>query len=73
MEPSPSNPRRYHNFILSIWQAQSSRAGAAWHFRLENPHTGERNGFKQLHDLIMYLQRWTEQPPPSEEPDSPVF
>lgn len=52
----------YHNFILSVWQDNNSLSSAqpVWRFSLENPHTGERTGFTSTHELMCYLQHWTQ-------------
>lgn len=45
---------RYKNFILAIWYE-----GDCARFRLENPHTNERFGFKNLTALAEFLEAWT--------------
>ena len=54
-------PVRYHMFILSLWQESGAQPNAppVWRLSLENPHNGERSGFKELADFFLYLQRWT--------------
>lgn len=53
----------YHNFILTIWAEASERLSQPlrWHFRLENPHTAEQQGFKTVSDLTTFLSQWTNQ------------
>lgn len=55
-------PFRYHLFILSLWE-ESGRTPPDhplnWRFSLENPHTSERIGFKNLTELTHFLDNWT--------------
>ncbi len=61
-------PLRYHSFILTLWQ----EAGAApdqpqvWRFRLEDPHGTVRRGFKDIAELVRFLEEWTAVPPKKE-------
>lgn len=67
MPPNPSDrPARYHTFLLKLWE----EAGRApnWRCSLENPHTGERVGFKDLAELTIFLTRWMAAPPSGERP-----
>ena len=59
MPQDPITPPRYHLFILSLW----AEAGSApnWRCSLENPHTGERKGFKNIEELATFLQAWIAQ------------
>lgn len=67
------SPRRrtthYHSFILTLWQEgePAGEAAANWRFRLENPHTGERIGFRSAVELGAYFARWAVQEPPAGE------
>ncbi len=63
-------PRRYHFFILGLWLQPGRRPGgpAAWRYSLENPHTSERRGFKDVTELMTFLAEWTAAPPPEELP-----
>ncbi len=53
-------PARYHIFVLSRWEAGSSYPGgpAVWRYSLEDPHTSERRGFKDLEQLNLFLTQW---------------
>lgn len=55
-------PPRYHTFLLSLWDEAGGTP--AWRCSLENPHTGERRGFKTINELAAYLKEWTQKPPP---------
>jgi mannose-6-phosphate isomerase-like protein (cupin superfamily) len=50
-------PLRYHTFLLSLWE--EAGGGSGWRFSLENPHTGERIGFRSPDELARYLRDWT--------------
>jgi hypothetical protein len=58
-------------FILRMWEERSPPPYHApvWRFSLEEPHTGERTGFKDLTELTRFLARYTAIPPP---PDTPA-
>jgi len=57
MPPNPADrPARYHTFLLSVWEEGGD--GLGWRFRLEDPHTGERVGFRSLSELTRYLGDW---------------
>jgi hypothetical protein len=61
----------YHSFILTIWREAVGRAdsepsteAAIWRCSLENPHTGERVGFRSADELGRFLSQWAVLPPP---------
>jgi hypothetical protein len=55
----PARTPRYHSFLLHLWD----EADAGWRCSLENPHTGERFGFRTLDDLPVFLRAWIRMPP----------
>lgn len=57
-----ARPPRYHTFLLRLWEEGGS--APVWRYSLENPHTGERLGFKTLDELRAFLEEWTQKPPP---------
>lgn len=54
---------------MAFWQEADEPADghASWRFSLEDPHTGERVGFKSIEELARHLQGQT-QPPVEDEP-----
>ncbi len=52
-------PPRYHTFLLSLWEEAGSTPN--WRCSLENPHTGERKGFRNVEELAAFLQDWLTQ------------
>lgn len=58
---STDQPPRYHTFLLSLWEEHSDGL-PVWRFSLENPHTGERLGFKALDEMVAYLRVWVQRP-----------
>ena len=52
------DPPRYCSYLLRCWQEQQlvHLGPAAWRFSLEDPHTGERQGFATFEALIAFLQ-----------------
>jgi hypothetical protein len=64
MPTSPILPGRV--FILRMWEERGPLPHHApvWRFSLEDPHTGERTGFKDLSELAQFLGRYTTIPPP---------
>lgn len=61
-------PFRHHSFILSLWVegAALPNAPPVWRYSLEDPHSVQRRGFKDLAELVRFLEEWTAVPP--EEP-----
>ncbi len=47
--------KNYHSFLLRLWRVQVD-GKVAWRASLENPFTGERKGFANLSELIVYLE-----------------
>lgn len=58
-------PLRHHSFILSLWPESGPlpHSPPAWRISLENPRTSERRGFKDLAELVQFLEEWTAVPP----------
>ena len=59
----------YHSFILKIWReavggGEPSTEAAIWRCSLENPHTGERVGFRSADELGRFLGQWAALLPP---------
>lgn len=57
----------YHSFILTMWREENEppvAAGTAWRCSLENPHTGERVGFRSADELGRFLGQWAALLPP---------
>jgi len=66
---TPQRPR-YLAYMLRLWQAGEDEA-PGWRASLENPHTGERHGFGNLAQLVVFLEEQTEttlSPPPCGRP-----
>lgn len=53
-------PQR-QSFILTLWAENDPLLAQrpVWRCSLENPYTAERQGFKNVADLLRYLERWT--------------
>ena len=50
-------PPHYRSYLLRFWQKHSrSESRAGWRFSLEDPHTGQRQGFASLEAFVAYLQ-----------------
>ena len=56
----PARPPRHEAFILRLWQDGRGREDdqPVWRLSLENPHTSERMGFKDLEALVAFLEQW---------------
>jgi hypothetical protein len=54
----PAEPPRYRAYMLRCWEVRSPQPGgpASWRFSLEDPHTGEKQGFADLNTLTEFLQ-----------------
>jgi hypothetical protein len=66
---------QYFSYMLRLWQAVSE-AGSPWRASLEDPRTGERQGFADLQGLFGYLAARTdkggaETPDRSDSPGTP--
>ncbi len=51
-------PTHYLSFLLRLWQTQD-RGHIIWRASLESPQTGERQGFANLEELMVFLQKQT--------------
>ena len=50
-----SEPRRYQAYLLRVWCATDTSGAAAWRAALEDVHTGRRQGFGSLEQLLAFL------------------
>ncbi len=59
MEQPSTVPIRYQTFLFCMWEEKVNLpiGHSSWRFRLENPQTGQRIGFKDLEKLMAYLQQ----------------
>jgi hypothetical protein len=53
------NDRPYTSYLLRLWQIQGDQ-GPVWRASLENPQTGERQGFATMQDLFTFLTEQTD-------------
>ena len=51
----PDEQRRYHSYLLRLWQANGERA-PIWRASLEDVQTGERHSFADLARLSAFLE-----------------
>jgi hypothetical protein len=53
-----NSPPRYRTFLLTLWEErnQDPNSPAVWRFRLEDPRTGQRQGFASLAEMVASLQ-----------------
>jgi hypothetical protein len=52
--------RRYIAYLLRLWQ-ESYAGTTIWRASLEDPHTGQRQGFADLERLLSFLRAQTTQ------------
>ncbi len=45
----------YRAYMLRLWKVEEGQ-GDLWHASLEEPRTGQRQGFGSLEELVRYLQ-----------------
>jgi hypothetical protein len=50
--------RRYIAYLLRLWQERHAGA-SVWRASLEDPHTGQRQGFADLDRLLRFLRDQT--------------
>lgn len=60
-------PQQYA-FLLRIWRSNSE-----WRISLENPITGERNGFSKFETFVKFLENHMDHPVQNEEEDRSSF
>ncbi|HAQ37684.1 MAG TPA: hypothetical protein DCQ58_04170 [Saprospirales bacterium] len=58
-------PQQYA-FLLRIWRSNSE-----WRISLENPITGERNGFSKFETFVKFLENHMDHPVQNEEENHP--
>ena len=51
--------RRYHAYLLRLWQANGDDGNPVWRAALEDARTGERCGFADLASLFSFLAQQT--------------
>ena len=58
-------PLGHYSFILSLWleSGASPHSPPVWRISLEDPHTSVRRGFKEMAELVRFLEEWTTVPP----------
>ena len=51
-------PPGYQAYLLRMWQERTAADGhgPVWRFQLEEPHTGRRQGFRDLDALLAELR-----------------
>jgi hypothetical protein len=51
-------PPRYRSYLLTFWEERNQDPGlpAVWRFRLEDPRTGQQQGFATLERLVAALE-----------------
>ena len=69
MTASKEGEPRYMAFLLRVWREDSPES---WRITLENPHSGERHGFRSLQALFAFLEEHMAHPPPSPTTDEDV-
>ena len=51
------NLQDYNAYLLRIWREEE---GLPWRATLQNPHTGEQEGFASVEQLIAFIRHKTE-------------
>ncbi|HEY65246.1 MAG TPA: hypothetical protein G4O02_11815 [Caldilineae bacterium] len=55
----------YISYLLRLWQVDESEGGG-WRASIEDPHTGERQGFASLEAFFTFLQERVDTSPVSD-------
>lgn len=65
LRPRSVQALRHHSFILSLWPEGGALPNGppVWRYSLQDPLTSQRRGFKELADLVRFLEEWTAVPP----------
>lgn len=58
MQPSKPPTLHYQTLLLAMWQESTGEVTATqlWRFSLTDPHTMHRVGFRNLEELVGYLE-----------------
>ena len=68
-----SEPRRYLAYLLRVWHVTGSDGAPAWRASLEDVHTGTRQGFGSLEQLLAFLSEETAGAPAARaDPEAPL-
>ena len=68
-----SEPRRYLGYLLRVWRVTSNNGVPEWRASLEDVHTGARQGFGSLEQLLAFLLEETAgTPAPDADPETPL-
>lgn len=51
-------PPRYRSYLLTFWEERGREPDkpVIWRFRLEDPRTGQRQGFASLEEMVAFLR-----------------
>ena len=64
---SQARPPRYHHFVLLVWEERDADGQhAAWRFSLQDSQKEARSGFKNLEEVVVFLERWIQTPQEAE-------
>ncbi|MBL7063652.1 MAG: hypothetical protein ISS49_05505 [Anaerolineae bacterium] len=68
-------PPRYRAFLLRYWEerGQGARRGVVWRFSLEDAHTGQRQGFASLEEMVAFLRSQLKGKTPPSLADEPKY
>ena len=56
---SQPRPPRYHHFVLLVWEERGADGShAAWRLSLQDSQKEARIGFKNLEELMVFLDKW---------------
>ena len=68
-----SEPRRYLAYLLRVWHVSGHDGSPGWRASLEDVHTGARQGFGSLEQLLAFLFEETAGAPASRaDPEPPI-
>jgi hypothetical protein len=68
-----SEPRRYLAYLLRVWHVTGTDGSPGWRASVEDVHTGARQGFGSLEQLLGFLlQETAGAPAPLVDPDVPM-
>ncbi len=53
------SPPRYRHFVLRLWEERDAEGRhAVWRFSLQDSQKEARIGFKNLEELVAFLEQW---------------
>jgi len=68
------SPPRYRHFVLRLWEERDAEGRhEAWRFSLQDSQKEARIGFKNLEELVSFLEQWMKDSPKNNSTEKDNF